>query len=310
MAFLNRDSSAAHIEAAEQELEAALEAERPEEIGAKLKNKEDEGEDKSGDIPAVIDGHNWKERYGNLQRFSQKKIDEFKGTVSTLQGDIATLKGQIETLVKRAAPAALPENDEDLEGLRTANPAAYKAIEKLARGIAEDLYDSKVKTLTKDFDVIRTEQKQNAKDKNWISLQKRHPDLNLEELNQNEDFHIWLQSKSSVFQDAMYGDDMNVNAASDVLDMWKATKTSHAKLKTKKTNLGNEDVPVKGTPSIPQKSAAWDFTESQIDEMDRKDRKWIEKNLEAIDKAARAGRILLDISDPSGSARRIASESI
>jgi len=305
MTFFNRDTSAAKIEQAEQELNAALENERPDELGAKLPKPVVPAAE--GEVPEVIDGHNWKERYANLQRLRQKNLDEHKTAISNLNTQISGLQEQINNFVKKQAPASLPESDEDVAALREQNPAAYNAITRLAKQIADDIVQDKMKDLQSEVTAIRQGQKKNSKEANWIALQKRHPDIDLAALGEDSQFHIWVQSKSQRLQDAIYGEDMDVEAASEVLDLYKVAFPPASKSKAKKP-VTNEDVPVKSRPAIPEKSAGWDFTESQIDEMARRDHRWFDANAEAIEKAQRSGRILMDISDPLGAARRAASE--
>ena len=83
MGFMDRTKATAdRVDEAEQELNEALAKERPEqaldkeaeEAAAKAKAEGQEDEE----IEEVIDGHNWKDRYGNLQRLYQRKIDEYK----------------------------------------------------------------------------------------------------------------------------------------------------------------------------------------------------------------------------------------
>ena len=308
MGFVNREAMIkANIDRAEEELNEVLEQERPDELGAKLKEDKKTPPSES-EIEEVIDGHNWKERYANLQRLRQKNLDDHKAQIADLNTKITDLTSKIENISRKAAPSELPESEEDVEALRTNNPAAYNAIVRLASDIADRKFEDRVKSISKDVDAIKLGHKKNAKEAAWIDLAKRHPDLDLQTLNKSDQFHEWLQSKSSRIQDIMYGDDMDVEAADDVLKLYKAAFPPATKNKTKKNNA--EDINIKSAPSVPQKASGWDFTESQIEEMDFKNPKWIEENLEAIDKAQRSGRILYDKTDPVGSQRRIAAEAV
>lgn len=297
----------ATIANAEKELNDAVEQERPDQLAPPEDKKDTPGFVK--EVP-VDNGTNWQKRYGDLQRYIDKTLKvNHKKEVDDLKSKIAELETKVNSLVNKSAPAELPSSVAEIEELKKESPGAYAAIVALATNIAEGIVADKVKTYDNKFNELTTAQKKNRDEADYIELKRRHPDL--DELAENEQFHIWLQSQPMIFQKAIYGVEgqaKDVDAADGVLKMYKAAYPKEGSKKTTKKTTGKDDVAVSSQPDVPTKGASWDFTESQIEAMDKKNPNWFEKNAEAIDKAIREGRILRDISDPHGSAVRVAAQ--
>lgn len=307
MTFVNKDKmlEASHA-AAEAELNGALEEERPEQLAEAAAEgseaaEEPQAEDKSADGVLSDEEATWKDRYGNLRRYIDTKLKPAqKETTDELQQAVDALKSQVDTLTTAAAPSDMPETDADVAALKEENPAAYNALLRMASGIAETIVTDKMKGLQESVEGIRKGQEKNAEEAAFVELQRRHPRLNLLALSEAEDtaFNAWADTKSERFLEPLYNQKDNVDAASDVLDAYEQATGVNKKRKTRQA--GADDVSVPNSPDLPKSSSGFEFSESQIaNESDA----WYAANAEAIGLADRAGKILMDVTDPIGAQR-------
>lgn len=305
MAFMHDQRVKDNIAKAEAELAEAVAQERPEQA-PQISQKPTSPSDPN-------DKHDWKSRYGALQAYIEKTIKPaHKAEIDKLTSQITELSDKINQMVRAQSPANLPQTIEEVETMKKENPAAYHAIMKIAGDVAESLVADKLAELKRDVNEVKQFRKQTAEEAAFIELQRRHPDLDLIALNNDDEFNDWLDGKSKRIQAALRENKEDVDAASDVLALYKYEVLNKKQTPTtrKQPPEGFSDPAPKGQPNIPKQTAGWDFTESEIEEKSRMDQHWVEKNLEAIDKAWKAGRILLDISDQVGSARRMAAMGI
>ena len=305
MAFIN-DNPQRRVAQAEQELAAVVAAERPAEAGAAIP-KDPKETLPPGDVPAIVDGVDWKERYANLQRFIEKNLKvKHQGELDKLIADQKALKKTLDDMVRAGSPANMPETVEAVAALKSENPKAYAAIMKVATDVANELVTEQMASMRNDVEEIKAARKQNAEEAAFVQLQKRFPDIDILGLENNDEFMAWITKKSKRFQDALFSNKEDVDAATDVLNLYKfevlSKKTVPA---TRQAQPGAEMVAPKSPANIPSGDQGWDFTESQIDEMDVKNPRWFEQNSEAIEKAMRTGRVLRDMTDPTGSQRRM-----
>jgi hypothetical protein len=305
MAFIN-DNPQRRVAQAEQELAEVVAAERPAEAGAAIP-KDPKETLPPGDVPAIVDGVDWKERYANLQRFIEKNLKvKHQQEIDKLTGDLKTLSKQVQDMVRAGSPVNMPETAEAVESLKSENPKAYAAIMKVATDIANQLIAEQMDTIRSDVEEIKAARKQNAEEAAFVQLQKRFPEIDILSLETDEVFTNWINSKSKRFRDALYSNKEDVDAATDVLNLYKFEVLSKQKAPANKQgNPGAEMIAPKSPANIPSGDQGWDFTESQIEEMDRQSPRWFEQNQVAIEKAMRTGRILKDISDPMNSQRRL-----
>lgn len=304
MAFVRQKVDEARIKQAEDELAEVLSSERPEEAGAAVKDPKEEVK-----VPEVVEGVNWKERYGNLQSWVDKILKpKFQAEIDKQTSTIRDLTEKVNGLIKAGSPANLPETAEELETMKRDAPKSYAAIMRLAEQVAEGLVEEKISGMRSDIEEIKRARKQSAEEAAFVTLQKLHPDIDILSLETDEEFNAWIKTKSKRTQDALFSNKEDVEAASEVLELYKLQVLSKkAAPKGKKvTPPGADDVQVPHAPNIPVPNAGWDFTESQLEEMDRTNPRWFEQNAEKISEALNKGRVLLDISDPVGSQRRMA----
>lgn len=312
MGFMNRDKVIEdNVARAQAELDEAIASERPEQAAPPADPKE--ALPSSPGIPEVVDGVNWKERYGNLQRFIDKNLKPaHRAEIDKLQADVKKLEATINEMIRKASPNNLPETLEEVENLKRENPAAYAAIMKVATDVAQGLVDDQLSRIRADVEDIKKVRKETAEEAAFVELQRRFPNIDILALEEDEDFRAWISKKSKRTQDAILENKSDVDAASDVLQLYTLEvleKKSKSAARPKGVTPGAELVaPKSGNSAVPAAGVdyGWDYTESQLEEMDRKSPRWFEQNLEKIDAAARKGRILKDITDPIGSARRMA----
>lgn len=254
------------IEETEKELEELESNEETEEEG-----KEEETLEPKSSTP---EDDTWKKRYGDLRTHSMKQKRE-------LQEQIDQLKEQVKSSTKIQAPAS----DEDLDAWKKKYPDVARIVESLAIKIAED----KVKDTREEIEVLRSTQKQSAKDKALERIVQAHPDFY--ELQTDDDFHDWVDDQSQWVQDALYENDEDAKAVISVINLYKAEKGIYAKdtdkeaAKVVKTN--------KGRPKVDADSMKGTFTESQVNRMSAAD---YAKNEEAIMEAMRNGKFVYDMS--------------
>jgi len=291
--FNPQTSTDRRIADAEAELKGAVENERPDQLAPPEDQKDQKGF--ISDTPPGGDGTNWQKRYGDLQRYIDKKLKpEYQTKIDALTGEVTTLKEKLASMVSKSAPTNLPETEEDILALQKDNPAAFGAIMKMITIQAEKIVQDKVSKLDSKFAEVETVQTKNRRDASVVELKRRHPDL--DDIAKDEQFHIWIEGQSKTFQDAIFNSTDDIEAADAVLTMYK-TVYNIGKKKPKKKNE-NPDVDPASQPSIPDTDSKWLFTESQIAEMDKKNPRWFDQNAEAIEKALKEGKVLMDISDP------------
>jgi len=312
MAFLSLDHDKNiqdNVDKAEKELNEALENERPDELGAKAAAKE--AEQKGEEIPAVIDGHDWKQRYGNLQKYIEKTLKpKYQGQIDELKASLDDLRTKLMDANKAVTQqAAIPESVEEVDLLKRENPGAYNAILAIAQQIAEQEVTKRTAHLNEGYERLQQDRQKNSEEALFIQLQRLHPELDLKALETDEQFQEWLGSKSKRTQEALTGQKEDVDAASEVLTLYKLEmgikKTKKTAVDTRKEAM--KDVNTNSNFAPPAPDSGYDFTESMIDSLDKADPRWFDRNAEAIEKAMRAGRVLMDLSDPAGAQRRLAS---
>lgn len=316
MPFLSVDKDAdiqRGVDNADKELTAALEAERPDELVAK--DEADQAAKEGKELPPTPspDGHDWKARYGNLQKYIEKTLKpKFQAEIDTLNAKVKQLSESLEETSKSVTPTELPTSVEEVEALKKDSPAAYNAILTISKQMAERIVVEKTKHLSEGFESLRTKERQNTEEANFLALQKLHPDLDIKALETDEVFLEWIGGKSKRTQDALFENKDDVDAASDVLTLYKLEMgIKKAPSKDTKKEIKNTrkaaatDVNTSSGFMPPSPDSGYDFTESQIDIMDKQDPRWYDRNAEAIDKAIKAGRVLMDVSDPAGAQRRI-----
>jgi len=220
----------------------------------------------------------WEKRYGDLRRHSQKQIDDLKKTVNDLQAQ------------NKKPMANFPKTKDEVEEWARRFPDAYGYVKSL---IGIDLQEI-TSSIEERFERIQETESKNKKESAEIELLRIHPDFN--ELKEDDDFIAWLDTKSQRSQNALYAEDDPV-AAAEVITMYKLETGSGKKSKSTSKDAARE-INVRNVPIVhTNRGGDFDFSESQIESM----KSWeYEEQEDDIEKARRAGRILMDL---SGAAR-------
>ena len=187
---------------ADEDLDAEIEALEAERYGA-AKAAEDVAPD-----PAAKDteDENWKTRYGDLRRHSQK-----------IEAD---LKAELERVRKQAESSATktmrpPASDEELQAWMEEYPQVARIVETIAERKAKELdstYENKLKSLEKvEYDYNRTKAEK--------TLAKKHPDF--EDIRNDKRWYEWLETKSKKVQVTIYEAGADIEDIADVIDMFK-----------------------------------------------------------------------------------------
>ena len=225
---------------------------------------------------------NFKKRYGDLRRHSQKKEEEFNAK-------IAALEAQVNKAAKQEL--VLPKTDEELEAWAKEYPDVAGIIESIADKKAKASATALEERMA-EFEELKIDAQ---REKAEAELVKIHPDFI--EIRQDDTFHNWAKEQPKWVQDALYENDSDARAAARAIDLYKADKG----IRTKKSS-GSKDAAkavsktnTRSEPSGEQQAGA--IKESAVQKMSAQQ---YEKNAEAIMEAIRTGKFIYDV---SGNAR-------
>jgi hypothetical protein len=218
----------------------------------------------------------WKKRYGDLRRAQAERDAKHKEELELKQRQLDGISsGQIKP----------PKSERELAEWMEKYPEFTSIL---------DVYVSrKIDDKTKDFKV---QSEEIQKEKAYIALKKRHPDLD-EILDGASPIHEWLLTQKKVDQDAIYNS-LDVDNADFVIEKYKMTLTK----KNKKSEDSSEDsreaaksVKVNSRAQVPEKlDGDYWFSESEIDQKGRNPR-WWDANEDKIKEAQRKGKIFYDM---------------
>ena len=222
---------------------------------------------------------NFKKRYGDLRRHSQKKEEEFNAKLEALQAQVD--KASKNELV-------LPKTDEELEAWTKEYPDVASIIETIA--------DKKSKSAAKDIEdrmIELEEMRQDAhRDKAEAELVKIHPDFI--EIRQDDTFHNWAEEQPKWVQDALYENVDDAKSVARVIDLYKIDKGITNKKKAKPSDkAAASSVKTKSTAAPEPDEANKYVKESDVAAMSINE---YEKRQEEILDAQRNGRFIYDMS--------------
>ena len=222
---------------------------------------------------------NFKKRYGDLRRHSQKKEEEFNAK-------LAALEAKLEKATKQEL--VLPKSDEELE-------AWAKQYPDIA-GIIETIADKKSKASAEDLEKRMADLEElrvNAtREKAEAELVKMHPDFI--EIREDDTFHNWAKDQPKWVQDALYENVDDAKSVARVIDLYKVDKGI---TKLKKGDSSNKaaasSVKTKSAATQEPDEASKYIKESDVANMSIKE---YEKRQEEILDAQRNGRFIYDMS--------------
>ena len=240
--------------------------------------EEPKAEAQKEDTELNAEEKNFKKRYGDLRRHTQKKEEEFAAK-------IASLEAQLNKAAKQEL--VLPKTDEELE-------AWAKQYPDIA-GIIETIADKKSKANATDLEKRMAEFEElkidAQREKAEAELVRMHPDFI--EIRQDDTFHAWAKDQPKWVQDALYENTDDAKSVARVIDLYKVDKG----ITTKKSNTSDKaaasSIKTKGAAQPEPDEAAGYIRESEVEAMSIKE---YEKRQEEILDAQRNGRFIYDIS--------------
>lgn len=224
---------------------------------------------------------NFKKRYGDLRRHSQKVEND-------LRKEVEDLKALVQTATEKQMK--LPARDEDIDMWAKQYPDVYRIVESIAMKKAKET----TKTLEERMRKVDETERETSREKARVELLKLHPDF--DKIEDNEDFHDWAEEQPKWVQDALYENDDDFRSAARVIDLYKADR--NIKRRAPDSRGAAQAVNTRGR-STPSATSSQDgvFYESQVEKMSINE---YEQNQENIVKAMRSGKFVYDV---SGSAR-------
>jgi len=222
---------------------------------------------------------NFKKRYGDLRRHSQKKEEEFNAKIEALEAKLT--KAAKQELV-------LPKSEEELE-------AWSKQYPDIA-GIVEAIADKKAKASATaleermaEFEELKVDAQ---REKAEAELVKMHPDFI--EIRQDDTFHNWAKEQPKWVQDALYENVDDAKSVARVIDLYKVDKGISNKKKVKPSEkAAASSVKTKSAAAPEPDDTAGYIRESEVAAMSIRE---YEKKQEEILDAQRNGRFIYDVS--------------
>ena len=222
---------------------------------------------------------NFKKRYGDLRRHSQKKEEEFNAK-------IAALEAQINKAAKQEL--VLPKTDEELEAWTKEYPDVAAIIESIADKKAK-ASASALEERMAEFEELKVNAQ---REKAEAELVKIHPDFI--EIRQDDTFHNWAKEQPKWVQDALYENVDDAKSVARVIDLYKIDKGINTKSKAKPSEkAAASSVKTKSAAAPEPDEAAGYIRESEVAAMSIKQ---YEKRQEEILDAQRNGRFIYDVS--------------
>jgi len=221
---------------------------------------------------------NFKKRYGDLRRHSQKKEEEFNAKLEALQAQLDKAANQ---------ELVLPKTDEELEAWSKEYPDVAAIIETIADKKSKATANDLEKRMA-EFEELRITAKKEKAEAELIGM---HPDFI--SIREDDKFHKWAEAQPKWVQDALYENVDDAKSVSRVLDLYKIDQG----ITTKKNNTADKaaasSVKTKGA-AVPEADEASKYIrESEVAAMSIKE---YEKRQEEILDAQRNGRFIYDMS--------------
>ena len=221
---------------------------------------------------------NFKKRYGDLRRHTQKKEEEFTAKIEALEAKLSKAANQ---------ELVLPKTDEELEAWSKEYPDVAAIIETIADKKSKAAATDLEKRMA-EFEELRITAKKEKAEAELIGM---HPDF--VEIREDDKFHKWAEAQPKWVQDALYENVDDAKSVSRVLDLYKIDKGINTKKKNTAEKAAASSVKTKGTAAPEADEAAGYVRESEVAAMSIKE---YEKRQEEILDAQRNGRFIYDMS--------------
>ena len=222
---------------------------------------------------------NFKKRYGDLRRHSQKKEEEFNAK-------IAALEAQLNKAAKQEL--VLPKTDEELEAWTKEYPDVAAIIETIADKKSKNAAEA-IEARMAELEELRIDAQ---KEKAEAELVKIHPDFI--EIREDDTFHNWAKDQPKWVQDALYENVDDAKSVARVIDLYKIDKgiTNKKKAKPAEKSAASSVKTTSAATPEPDEAAGY-IRESEVAAMSIKE---YEKRQEEILDAQRNKRFIYDVS--------------
>jgi len=221
---------------------------------------------------------NFKKRYGDLRRHTQKKEEEFAAKIEALEAQLN--KAAKQELV-------LPKTDEELEAWSKEYPDVAAIIETIA--------DKKSKSTAKDLEARMAEFEElritAKREKAEAELAGMHPDF--VQIREDDKFHNWAKEQPKWVQDALYENQEDAKSVARVIDLYKVDTGISSKVKKDNTaeKAAASSVKTKGAKPEADDTSKY-LSESVVAKMSIKE---YEKRQDEIMEAQRSGKFIYDM---------------
>lgn len=252
-----------------------------EELEILKQNQSTQTSEEASDENLSAEEKNFKKRYGDLRRHSQKVEND-------LRKEVDDLKALVQTATEKQMK--LPARDEDIDMWAKQYPDVYRIVESIAMKKAKET----TKTLEERMRKVDESERETSREKARVELLKLHPDF--DKIEDNEDFHDWAEEQPKWVQDALYENDDDFRSAARVIDLYKADRNMKRRAPDNRSAAQAVNTRGRSTPSATSGQEGV-FYESQVEKMSINE---YEQNQENIVKAMRSGKFVYDV---SGSAR-------
>lgn len=223
---------------------------------------------------------NWEKRYSDLRSHSQKQLNEANKRIEALEKKI------------NQKPNTPPSTPEEFEAWVQQFPDAVRMFKTLIHNEQNEAVTPAVTGLQEKIESLEYELR---KERAFARLQSKHNDAT--EILQNADFHGWLEDQRSTrgrvgqaLYDAIYSDDLDADAAADVIATYKQSKGLNKKKETTRdTREAALSVTSQRTPNPSVPEGKRTYTEEEIEAMSIREYEKLEAD---IDLARQEGRVL------------------
>jgi hypothetical protein len=239
--------------------------------------EEPKAEAQEDDSELSTEEKNFKKRYGDLRRHSQKKEEEFNAKIAALEAKLD--KASKQELV-------LPKSDEELEAWAKKYPDVAGIVEAIAAREA-DKKASDLNDRMAEFEELRITAK---REKAEAELAGMHPDF--AQIREDDAFHKWAEQQPKWVQDALYENTEDAKSVARVIDLYKVD-TGITTKKTSNDKAAASSVKTKGAAKPEPDEASKYIKESDVAAMSIRE---YEKRQEEILDAQRNGRFIYDMS--------------
>ena len=226
--------------------------------------------------------HDFKKRYGDLRRHSQKQQEEHKK-------ELARMQEQLDAISKKEM--RMPKTEDELEEWSRKYPDVAQMVETIALKKSQETAQSLEKEMAQLKDMRRNINRQKAEQE----LKELHPDF--DKIRQDPEFHEWASVQPKWVQSALYDNEDDAVSCSKALTLYKAEVKSRKKQASAKADAA-ETVNPRGRSQADERAGQrGKYSESMVKKMSQRE---YERLADDIEESIRAGTFVFDI---TGAAR-------